>query len=178
MKVKIYTRTGDLGDTSLFGGKRVPKNNIRINAYGSVDELNSLLGVVISKSQDQRVLEYINDIQKDLFLISGCLSGAKLPINGLASRVEEFENIIDELEKSLPEIHNFILPQGSECSALLFYARAVARRAERNIVALSEKEQLDNKIIIYMNRLSDLLYVVGRYVNHKSGLKETIWKST
>lgn len=176
MRVKIYTRTGDSGETSLYGGRRVPKNNIRIEAYGSIDELNSLLGIVSSLLAYKRAEGFINQIQKDLFLIGSYLAGAKVPIERLKTRVGEMEKVIDSLDVELPSLSNFILPDGTEGAAFLFYIRAVARRCERILVELSLKEKLDKKILIYINRLSDLLFELARYLNFKSGVTETIWK--
>ncbi len=175
--MRIYTRTGDKGETSLFGGKRVPKNHLRIAAYGSIDELNSLLGVVVAKIQDVRFEGYINLIQKDLFLIGSHLAGAKINLNVLPKKVEEIEGIIDNLTYELPELHNFILPEGTETASFLFLARAVTRRAERELVSLLTIEEFDERILVYLNRLSDFLFVLARYINFKEGLKETVWKA-
>lgn len=177
MKVKIYTRTGDAGKTSLYGGLRVFKNNLRVNSYGTVDELNSLLGVVLSKLKDKDVSEFINKIQEDLFLIGSNLAGAKTDLSILNLRVTEMENMIDWADEKLPELKNFILPSGVESASLLFYSRAVARRCERLLVELNQKESIDEKVLIYFNRVSDLLFELARYLNFKSGIKETIWRN-
>lgn len=176
MRLKIYTKTGDSGETSLYGGKRVLKNNIRIEAYGSIDELNSLLGIVSSLLADKRAEGFINQIQKDLFLIGSSLAGAKVSIERLKTRVIEMEKVIDSLDAELPKLNNFILPEGTERATFVYFARAVARRAERELVALSLQEPVDKRILIYLNRLSDLLFILGRYLNFKSGVTETIWK--
>lgn len=176
MRLKIYTKTGDSGKTSLYGGKRVFKNDIRVNAYGTVDELNSLLGVALSKITEEKIWKFIWDIQKDLFSIGSFLAGAKIDLAVLSLRVDEMEQMIDWADAQLPELKNFILPAGVESATFLFYARAVARRCERVIVTLIQKEPLDKKLLIYFNRLSDLLFELGRYLNFKSGIKETIWK--
>lgn len=176
MKVKIYTKTGDEGRTSLYGGKRVFKNNIRVNAYGTVDELNSLLGVVFSKIKDEKITDFVGKIQEDLFLIGASLAGAKSDLSILKSRVAEMEKTIDWADEKLPELKNFILPAGTESASLLFYCRAVARRCERVLVKLDQKEQIDKKLLIYFNRLSDLLFEMARYLNFKASVKETIWK--
>lgn len=172
----IYTRTGDKGETSLFGGKRLPKSHARIEAYGSLDELNSLLGVVLSNLNDPRVAGFINQIQKDLFIIGSHLAGSRVSIDSLKERVEEMEKVIDKLDMELPKLTNFILPEGIEKATLIFYARSVGRRAERELVALSSEEDIDMRIHAYLNRLSDLLFILGRYINFKAGIKETIWK--
>lgn len=176
MGQKIYTKTGDSGETSLYGGKRVLKNNIRVVAYGSVDELNSLLGIVSAKLADKRVEEFISQIQNDLFLIGSHLAGAGVSIDRLKKRIEEMEKLIDTLDKELPELRNFILPEGTEESTLLYFARSVGRRVERELVTLKSQEKVDKNILMYLNRLSDLLFVLGRYLNFKSGIIETIWK--
>lgn len=176
-KVKIYTKTGDKGETSLFGGKRIPKNHARIETYGAIDELNSLLGIVISKLADKRAEEFLNQVQKDLFLIGGHLAGAKVNIAGLSYRVKNFEEVIDSLDSELPELKNFILPEGTERATFLFYARAVTRRVERELVSLSVSEEIDSKVLVYFNRLSDFLFVLARYLNYKSGFAESVWKS-
>lgn len=177
IKPKIYTKTGDKGQTSLYGGKRVSKSHYRVAAYGTIDELNSLLGVVTAQLKDKRVLDFINLVQNDLFLIGGSLAGARTGLNALTLHVEKMEKVIDWLDGQLPPIKNFILPQGVISASLLYFTRAVARRAERQLVALLPEEQVDEKILIYMNRLSDLLFMMARYINFKAGFKETIWKS-
>ncbi len=177
-KVKIYTRTGDSGKTSLYAGIRVLKSSIRVSSYGTVDELNSLLGVVLSKIKEEKISKFIGCIQKDLFLIGSFLAGAKMDLSVLSTRVVEMEQMIDWADDKLPELKNFILPSGAEDATLLFYARAVVRRCEREIVALNQKEPIDKKILIYFNRLSDLLFELARYLNFESGIKETIWKNS
>ncbi len=174
--MKIYTKTGDRGETSLYGGKRVFKNHIRIKVYGAIDELNSLLGVVLSKPLSSSIGKYINQIQKDLFLISSHLAGSDIPINQLSDRVTEMENTIDTLDKKLSPLKNFILPNGCEQSSYLFLSRAVARRAERDFVELSLTEKVDKRVHIYLNRLSDYLFILARYINFEAGIAETIWK--
>jgi len=175
--MKIYTRTGDSGQTSLYGGRRVFKNNIRVDAYGTVDELNSLLGVNLSKIKEKKIADFLGKIQTDLFLIGSNLAGAKRDLSSLGGRVTEMENMIDWMDEKLPELKNFILPQGSESATLLFYGRAVARRCERIIVTLNQKEPVEPNLLIYFNRLSDLLFEMARFLNFKQGVKETIWKS-
>lgn len=177
MKVKIYTKTGDGGKTSLYGGIRIFKNNPRVAAYGTVDELNSLLGVVLAQIKDEKIASFLSTIQGDLFLIGSNLAGAKTDLSVLKLRVTEMENMIDWADAQLPELKNFILPAGIESASLLFYCRAVARRCERAIVELNQKEPLDPKLFIYFNRLSDLLFEMARYLNFRGGVKETIWKS-
>jgi len=175
-KVNIYTRTGDSGKTSLYGGQRLFKNNLRVHTYGSIDELNSLLGIVIVKLHDKRLEKFINVIQKDLFIVGSSLAGFPDNINELEKRVTEMERIIDDLDNKLPELSNFILPEGVEGATFLYFARAVCRRVEREIVGLSLKEKVDSRIIIYLNRLSDLFFNMARYLNFKAGVTESIWK--
>lgn len=174
--MKIYTRKGDGGITSLYGGRRVKKNHPLVNAYGTIDELNSLLGVMLAKLRNGRVKEEVQQTQKDLFLIGGSIAGSPVGLEVLPERVLEMEKVIDAFDKNLPTISNFILSRGTEAATLLFLGRAVARRAEREIVSVSSKENIDKKVLVYFNRLSDLLFVMGRYINYKAGIKEEIWK--
>ncbi|MFH1832891.1 MAG: cob(I)yrinic acid a,c-diamide adenosyltransferase [Candidatus Levyibacteriota bacterium] len=181
-KVKIYTKTGDKGKTSLLGGKRVPKDDLRIEVIGEIDELNSVIGIVIAqiskrKSQNQNLKfknELIN-IQKDLFGIGSSLSGFLTKRYVLDAR--RLEKMIGELSKELPVLKSFILPGGGESGSFLHLARAVCRRAERRTVGLSKKEIVDKSIIMYLNRLSDLLFTMARYINFKENKKEIIWPS-
>ena len=177
-KKKIYTRSGDKGKTSLYGGKRLFKNHLRLNAYGSIDELNSVLGVILSKLNDKRVEEFVNQIQKDLFRIGSYLAGAGITISSLVVRVDEMEEVIDSLQKQLPQVSHFILPEGTESASYLYLSRAIARRAEREIVSLSLAEKVDEKVLMYFNRLSDFLYITARYLNFKAGIKESIWQES
>lgn len=169
---KIYTKTGDKGETSLYGGKRVSKANLRVEAYGTVDELNSAIGIVLAKMPNTE----LTNIQNDLFEIGTSLANPKEePIKKLKKRVEEFEKLIDNMTKELPTLRNFILPGGGVGGSHLHLARSICRRAERKIVELSQKENIDNGILIYFNRLSDLLFTMARFVNHKEKQKEVIW---
>ncbi len=181
MKVKIYTRTGDDGTTSLYGGKRVEKHNLQVVAYGTIDELNSALGVLISflpKSQDE-IREFFQIVQNDLFTIGSFLSGnKKIELVNIGRRVGEMEKLIDAFDKSLPVLKNFILPGGSHEASFSHLARSICRRAEREVIRLSkESESIDNKVIVYLNRLSDLLFVVGRHLNSEVGVFDTVWNS-
>lgn len=177
LKTKIYTKTGDSGETSLFGGKRVPKSHYRIEAYGMIDELNSLLGIVMTKLNDRRSEEFINRVQKDLFVIGSHLAGAKVSLHVLSKRVKEMEEVIDTLDEELPELKNFILPEGTEKAAFIYFTRAVTRRAERALVELFQKESFDEVVLVYLNRFSDFLFILGRYLNFKSGVTETLWRA-
>jgi cob(I)alamin adenosyltransferase len=177
----IYTRFGDKGKTALFGGKTVSKGNIRVEAYGNLDELNSYLGVVLSQIKDRKIRAELLQIQNDLFEIGGCLAspGNKKYQNlskKLKTRVLEFEQTIDISTKHLPKLTKFILP-GGKTGSLLHYARTIARRAERRTVALAEKEKVLAEVLIYLNRLSDLLFMFARTINYQEKQKETIWSS-
>ncbi len=182
----IYTRTGDEGKTSLFSGVRVSKADIRVEAYGTVDELNSVLGVAIAGNQKSKIKnqKYKSKLKNELLLIqndlleigSALANPASEPLNFLTKRVKEFENFIDQMTEQMPPLRNFILPGGGRAGSLLHLARAISRRAERRIVALNNKERVDNNIIIYLNRLSDLLFTMARFQNFKEKKKETIWR--
>ena len=181
----IYTRTGDRGKTSLFSGKRVYKDNLRVEAYGTIDELNSVIGVAVSyikvgkiKKDARQLRRVLLGIQSDLFYIGSYL--ADLPdiiddIN-LTERVEEAEKSVDYFLAVLPPITNFVLPGGGSLGAFLHLARTVARRAERQLVKLSGKEKVDERAIKYINRLSDLLYAAARFANNLEKVKETTWQ--
>jgi cob(I)alamin adenosyltransferase len=178
---KIYTRTGDKGKTSLFDGTRVLKSSRRVETYGSIDELNSLLGNAIaqirSKNQELRIKKEMEKIQHDLFEVGSALAVPHaMPVNGLESRPKDFEELIDWMTGELPELKQFILPGGSRAGAAFHVCRTVARRAERQVVSLMQKEEVDTNIVIYLNRLSDLFFTVARYVNHVEKKKEIVWK--
>jgi cob(I)alamin adenosyltransferase len=177
----IYTKFGDKGKTALHTGKTVSKSNIRVEAYGNLDELNSFLGIIVSQIKDRKIKEELLKIQSDLFEIGACLAGPgekqhQILSGKLKKRVSEFEKTIDLLTKKLPKLKNFILP-GGKTGSLLHYARTIARRAERRTVALAEKEVVLEEVLIYLNRLSDLLFTFARYINRKEKQKETIWSS-
>ena len=182
MSLKIYTRTGDKGETSLFGGKRVSKASLRVDAYGTVDELNSVLGVVVSHFKKKSpVKEELLKIQHDLFTIGSVLATpppSKRDVSSLTKRIDEFERLIDHMTEKMPELRNFILPSGSIAGSFLHQARSVCRRAERRITELTKKETVDDNILKYFNRLSDLLFTMARFINHKERKKETIWNKT
>lgn len=178
--VRIYTRTGDDGSTGLIGGKRVSKDHLRIEAYGSVDELNALLGVVRSYSTPELVEKILRRIQDDLFTIGAALA---LPAGADRNRynvpevaeadVAALEKDIDECEQQIEPLRKFVLPGGTTAAALLHLARTVARRAERQCVSLARTETLDLQILPYLNRLSDLCFVLARLVNRRSGQAES-----
>jgi cob(I)alamin adenosyltransferase len=181
--MKIYTRTGDAGDTGLFGGGRVSKDHSRVAAYGSVDELNAHIGLALSTVADPEIRSRLEQIQHDLFTIGAELSSApkqdgsrhehlpELPVD----RVEEMEAWIDRADGELPELRNFILPGGGPGAAALHVARTVCRRAERAIVHLATLEPVEEDVVIYLNRLSDLLFTLARMENHRSGIPDVVW---
>jgi cob(I)alamin adenosyltransferase len=176
--VKIYTKTGDDGTTGLVGGKRVKKSNSRIIAYGAVDELNSAIGIVLSSPLDSDISEILTTIQNQLFVVGADLANPNL--DDASSRVTLdmvifLEDHIDRLESELPPITYFILPGGDAISSHIHLARAICRRAEANIVELSESEQINKNCQIYMNRLSDLLFVISRSINKRKKIKDIAW---
>lgn len=176
----IYTKTGDKGKTSTFGGKRVSKSSKPINAIGAVDELNSFLGIVLAGArQDIKILRYkdiekkILEIQKNLFTINAILAGAKLVFPKDA--VKGLEKQIDEWEGDLPVQKNFLIYGGTKTAAQIYFARALARRAERSLVSFKIPDSRF-QILVYMNRLSDYLFMLARIINFRKKIKETIWK--
>lgn len=180
-KMNIYTKTGDRGDTSLFGGQRVPKDALRIEAYGTVDELNSVLGIVRADNADTEIDEILAGVQDQLFDLGADLatprSADKKPIKRIETRdAQQLEKVIDELEPTLKPLRSFILPGGSPVAARLHFARTVCRRAERAVVRLSRNEDIGESVMSYLNRLSDMLFVLARYANQKSKVPEIRWK--
>jgi len=173
----IYTRTGDKGQTGLFSGIRISKASLRIEAIGTVDELNSVIGFAISNIKNQRsnITKELVEIQRDLFTIGAALANPSQKID-LSKRIREFENLIDKMTKKLPPLFNFILPGGGKAGSSLHLARTVSRRAERRIVSLSNKEKVAEDVLIYINRLSDLFLTMSRFINQKENQKETIWR--
>ncbi len=156
-------------------GKRklVSKNSLRIQAVGAVDEVNSYLGIISSQNPE---LKQIKEVQKNLFNVAAIIAGA--PLIFPRTRINRLEKKIDELEKSLPALKNFVFPGGTATSANLFYARALVRKAERVIVRLDKKEGLKPEILAYLNRLSDYLFILAREINYQQEVKEEIWKSS
>lgn len=171
----IYTRTGDNGTTSLFGGKRVLKCEELVDAYGSIDELNSWIGLIAADEITPEQKDFLHKIQSDLFVIGGSLAGWLSDLTILETRVPEMEVTIDVLEEQLPKLNNFILPGGTTSGARIHLARSVARRVERQVVALSQKQQVDSRIIKYLNRLSDLFFILARSINRKANVGEVVW---
>ena len=180
----IYTKKGDKGRTSLGSGLKVSNDNVRVEAYGTVDELNAILGVAgselayLKEGYARYLLEIIHQVQDDLFCTGSYLSN---PANAnlielLPQRTVVFEKYIDEMTEKMPELNNFILPGGGRAGALLQYARTVSRRAERRLVTLAKKATINEGILQYINRLSDLLFTMSRFSNHNEKQSETIWK--
>jgi cob(I)alamin adenosyltransferase len=179
--VKIYTRTGDRGLTGLLGGARVPKDAPRVSAYGDVDEANAVIGLAAAHA-DRSLARLLAGIQKDLFAIGARLAdpthklAARRPKAAVtAARVRRLERAIDARERELPALRAFVLPGGTPLAALLHQARTVVRRAERTVVALSHGAPVEPGILVYLNRLSDLLFVLARHANHRAGLVEEHW---
>lgn len=178
--MKIYTKTGDTGETSLFGGRRVRKSDPRVAAYGDVDELNAQLGVARASGADTEIDAVLLQLQRDLFALGAQLADPGEKIASHVSKavlrdsdVVRLEALIDVLDAGLPPLRQFILAGGSACGAALHVARAICRRAERGMTALDPA--VDPVLLKYMNRLSDLLFVLARAVNHRAGAVETPW---
>ncbi len=178
---RIYTRTGDKGETSLLSGLRVKKNNKRILAYGEIDELNSYLGLVVATVEIDDIRNLLLKVQGELFSFGAELSAqteekiAKLPSRLTKEAIELIEKEIDRYNELLPPLREFILPGGSVSSAHLHVARTICRRAERSLIALAQDEAINPILLAYLNRLSDLLFVLARYVNFKLGIKDEPW---
>jgi len=178
--LKIYTKTGDDGTTGLQGNKRISKADSRIIAYGTVDEANASLGIVLANNLDHDIEDILIQIQNDLFVVGSDLSNLDLKEKGnrvTSQMVERIENIIDKFEMELTPLTNFILPGGDAASAQFHFSRTIVRRAEICVVTLNEKEEVNNYCIKYLNRLSDLLFVLGRIINKRKGKNDIVWKS-
>lgn len=192
--MKIYTKTGDKGLTGLIGGKRVPKSDIRIIAYGSVDELNSYIGLSISLLSKHNthlsstssspsfsdIIDTLSRIQNELFVIGSDLADpdlSKSSVRVQSGMVTVLENDIDKYEKELSPITYFILPGGSIESSSLHIARSIARRAETNVAKLFLEDMINNLVLVYLNRLSDLLFVLSRTINKRLQISDIAWKS-
>jgi cob(I)alamin adenosyltransferase len=181
--LKIYTRTGDAGSTALFGGGRVSKDHIRVIAYGDVDELNSLIGLVRATPPEAFEDALLESIQRDLFSIGGHLATPdpdkvrkaleKATLSD--DRVAEFERVIDAADRTLAPLTAFVLPAGSPKAAILHLARTVCRRAERQVVHLAAQETVPEIFLVYLNRLSDLLFTLARLANHQAGVGDVTW---
>ena len=177
--MKIYTKTGDEGKTSLFDNSRVWKSNERIISYGAIDELNSALGIVVSMDLDHQIKEIIFRIQNDLFVVGSDLANPEMSntkIRATENMVQLLENDIDVFESELSELTNFILPGGTLMSSILHLSRTIARRAETHVIALSQKEEINKIAVMYLNRLSDLLFVLARVLNKRKNIDDIVWK--
>jgi cob(I)alamin adenosyltransferase len=180
--VRIYTRTGDAGETGLIGGKRVRKDDLRVAAYGDVDELNAVLGLARTEDGEAARSALLRRIQRELFALgaqladpSGRVGSRKAKALIGARAIRDLEKAIDARQRRLPPLKAFLLPGGSAPGALLHLARTVCRRAERSIAALDRREKLDPRILVYVNRLSDLLFVLAREANHRASQREDLW---
>ena len=179
--MKIYTKTGDRGDTRLFDGTKVRKHHNRVDAYGDIDELNSFIGAAASFLADAELATILADIQKDLFSVGAQLADPKFRERAsgrfqlVPERTAVLEHTIDRFETELPPLRQFILAGGGHAGALLHVARTVCRRAERRVVRLSEEVEVSAGVIEYLNRLSDFLFVIARVVNHREGKQEVPW---
>jgi cob(I)alamin adenosyltransferase len=179
--LKIYTKTGDQGQTGLFGGARVSKADARVDAYGEVDELNSALGLVRSHCVDPRTAALLHELQSELFTLGAelaCVPGKSIDV-GVAlltdGEIERIEHTIDELEADLPALKSFVLPGGSVEASFLHVARTTCRRAERSLVALAGLEPVRSELLRYVNRLSDLLFVMARHANFRAKIDDVPW---
>ncbi len=178
--MKIYTKTGDKGETSLFGGGRVPKNHARVEAYGTIDELNAALGVALSAGPCEPIDKWLREVQRHLFHLGSDLATPLDSKSDWVARIEQrqvtwLEDSIDQMTAQLEPLRNFILPGGTPVAAQLHVARTICRRAERQIVALGETAETNDFTVIYINRLSDWLFTLARYENAQKGESEQKW---
>ena len=181
--MKIYTKTGDSGDTGLFGGGRVPKDDPRVEAYGDVDELNATLGMARAVEPMPRIDEVLIPVQRDLFSIGALLATPDLDkmhnhlvkANIDERRIKDLEHAIDDCDKELEPLKAFVIPGGSRKGAVLHVARTVCRRAERRVVRLQHDVEIPSLVVIYLNRLSDLLFMLARVANVRTGAGEVTW---
>lgn len=176
----MYTRRGDKGETSLFGSRRVPKDDPRVQAYGSIDELNSLIGVIIAEAKAKRTASELEEVQKMLFVAGGdaaCeLEGSQQVSRVASGDTAKLEEMTDRLLKDLPSLSNFILPGGTQTGATLQLARAVCRRAERELLTAEKAYSMNPELLPFFNRLSSYLFNLSRWENRRAGKKEAIWK--
>lgn len=172
---KVYTKTGDKGLTSLVGGERVSKASLRVDSYGDVDELNAVLGIIRSQGVDEEINTLIIRIQNDLFIMGADLaSPPDIDVPRVSKQsVEDLESAIDKFLEELEPLKEFILPSGNIGGSYLHFARTVSRRAERKVVRLMEQEEVGENVLVYLNRLSDLLFVMARVENQRGNFKET-----
>ena len=180
--MKIYTKFGDSGETTLYGGTRIPKDALQIEALGTVDELNAYIGYAQTLIDDEDVSDTLNRIQNHLFSVGADLATPETHTKSADMRItadftSEMESAIDTLSDELPPLTNFILPGGCQAGSVIHVARAVCRRSERCVVRLSHETDVNPEIIRCLNRLSDLLFVIARVVNHRAQAEEPIWES-
>ena len=180
--MKIYTKTGDQGQTGLIGGTRVPKDHARVAAYGDIDELNAAIGLAKAHTRDAQLSTLLGEIQRDLFALGAQLADPTAKVGArkakaaiTAARIRRLEKAIDNREAALPPLTAFILPGGAPLGASLHLARTICRRAERAIVTLARGEAVDARVLAYVNRLADLLFVLARFENQRSGEPEDRW---
>ncbi len=179
--MKIYTKKGDEGTTWLFGGGPYPKDDLRITAYGEVDELNSVLGCALCETEDFTVRDVLQSLQRELFQAGSelaCLNPSEKMIEGFiqASHTHKLEKQIDQMEAELTSLTHFILPGGHKAAALLHLARTVCRRAERSVVKLSHHQEIRADLMVYLNRLSDFLFVLARLANSRAKVPDVLWE--
>ncbi len=175
----IYTKTGDDGTTAIFGGIRISKGDPQVEAYGSIDELTSIVGLVIAHlSKKDQLAKFFHTVQEDLMMIGSVLAGWGGNVDVLENRVEQMETYMDLFSKTLSPLTHFILPGGSITASHMHVARSVCRRAERKIVRLTRDHMHCAIIVKYLNRLSDLFFVYARVINKKDRIKELSWKET
>ena len=180
--MKLYTKTGDHGQTGLIGGTRVPKNDIRIEAYGTVDELNSFIGMLTTYDIQDENLTFLRIVQNNLFVIGSYLATdfskmePKEESTLKIDSIEQIEQEIDRLDSTLPPLNSFILPGGSQSGALSHVCRTISRRAERRIFDMNNKYNVDNQVVVYFNRLSDYFFALSRQLTINTGFEEIYWK--
>ncbi|MFA5049524.1 MAG: cob(I)yrinic acid a,c-diamide adenosyltransferase [Candidatus Micrarchaeia archaeon] len=172
----VYTKRGDGGKTSLLDGKEVYKDDLAVEAYGTIDELNAILGLVRCKIDEMQIKKQIEEIQKELFIMGVELSGGKNYKKITQIEIKRLEEWIDGYEKEMPPLNHFIIPGKTIGSSILHFARTVSRRAERRVSTLSKKERIRKEIPAYLNRLSDFLFVCARWANYKKRIDEAEWK--
>lgn len=183
MSFRIYTKTGDKGDTGLFGGGRVRKDDARVEAYGQIDELNATLGLAAALSDDPQIRGWLATIQDELFVLGAELATPDpervkkqiVPVG--PGQIAAMEAIIDSLDEEIPPLRQFVLPGGHPAAAQLHVARTVCRRAERRVIAFGDGASVRQECIAYLNRLSDLLFVLARAVNHRQKVEEPVWNA-
>ena len=181
--MKLYTKTGDRGETGLLGGTRVPKNDVRLEAYGTLDELNSFIGLLTTYEIPVEEVAFLRIVQCNLFTIGSYLATDTTKVELLSESIlhpdsiEQIEQEIDRLDANLPELSSFILPGGSQSGALGHVCRTISRRAERRLFDMKNVYDIDSKILVYVNRLSDYFFALSRYLTHISGAEEIYWKS-